>query len=77
VREMITMGRVGVGAADEIRAEIGREYPGWNPWQSSAGRWWAARVGRAPSGGAMTVDGDTPDQLRAALAEQEGIAGSA
>lgn len=67
------MGRAGAGAgtADEIRAEIGRDYPGWNPWQSSAGRWWAARTGRAPVDGAMTVDGDTPDELRAALAEQE------
>lgn len=64
-------------AADEIRAEIGRDYPGWNPWKSSAGRWWAARSGRAPSGGAMTVDGDTPDELRAALAEQERLGGNA
>jgi len=67
------MGTAGAGAdmTDEIRAEIGRDYPGWNPWQSSAGRWWAARTGRPPSGGAMTVDADTPDELRAALSEQE------
>jgi hypothetical protein len=71
---MITMGTAAAGTA---KAEIGRDYPGWQPWQSSAGRWWAVRTGRPPSGGAMTVDADTPDGLRAALAEQERLGGNA
>lgn len=62
------MRRAGTDTDEQIRAEIIREYPGWNPWQSDAGRWWAARTGR-------TVDGDTPDELRAALAEQERLGG--
>jgi hypothetical protein len=63
---MVMMGGARARAVtdEQIRAEIRRDYPGWNPWQSDAGRWWAARTGR-------TVDGDTPDELRAVLAEQE------
>lgn len=56
-------------------AGISEQFPGWHAWQSDAGRFWAARTGtlpRHPPGGfAMTVDGDTPDQLRQAIAEQE------
>jgi hypothetical protein len=61
-------------------AELGRDFPGWQPWRSSAGRWWAVRRLATPPPGApdewaRTVDGDTPRELRAALAEQEGLAG--
>jgi hypothetical protein len=69
------------GKSDRTLAGIGREFPGWQPWRSSAGRWWAVRQGRAgaPDGApvewARTVDGDSPEQLREALSAQEGLAG--
>jgi hypothetical protein len=69
--------------SDRTLAEIGREFPGWQPWRSSAGRWWAVRQGRAgaplgvPVEWARTVDGDTSEQLREALTAQEGLAGHA
>ena len=53
-----------VGAADEIRAETRRDYPGWNPRLSLAGRWWA-----------RTIDTHTPERLRVFLFGQEGFAG--
>lgn len=77
------MGGAGKGAAggkresdDTVTAEIGRDFPGWQPWRSSAGRWWAVRRVAAPPPGApaewaRTVDGDTPEKLRAALSVQE------
>ena len=59
---------------------IRRQFPGWQPWRSDAGRFWAARMGtlprRPPARFAMTVDGDTPDQLREAIAEQERLVDS-
>ena len=61
--------------ADEL-AGIARDYPAWHVWRSQAGRWWAARLGHIrPSAGrdadyAMTLDADTADGLRAALAAQ-------
>jgi hypothetical protein len=60
-------------------AGIGQDYPGWQPWRSSAGRWWAVRQGRTwappdvPVAWARTVDGDTAEQLRAALDIQAGL----
>jgi hypothetical protein len=77
------VGRAGIGATggqpetdDIVKAEIGRDFPGWQTWQSSAGRWWAVRRVAAPPPGApdewaRTVDGDTPEKLRAALTVQE------
>ena len=61
--------------ADEL-AGIARDYPAWHVWRSQAGRWWATRLGHIrPSAGrdadyAMTLDADTADGLRAALAAQ-------
>jgi hypothetical protein len=58
-------------------AAIRREFPGWHPWRSSAGRFWATRImhRRRPADAdhtwAMTVDGDTAAKLREAIAEQE------
>ena len=52
-------------------AAIRRQFPDWRPWRSDAGRCWATRVGRLPAGCAKTVDGDTPAQLREAIAAQE------
>mgnify|MGYP001611263254 CR=1 FL=1 len=62
-------------------AALRREFPGWHPWRSSAGRYWASRVARREKPDelpfdesvtwAMTVDGDTPAQLRDAIAAQE------
>lgn len=58
-------------------AAIEDDFPGWHAWPSSAGRCWATRTGsrrRPPGAGAdwaMTVDGDTPDQLREAIAAQD------
>jgi len=64
-----------------VAAELSRiaeEFPGWRPWVSNAGRCWATRKGRRPSSPpewwAMTVDGDDPDALRKAIAEQERLA---
>ncbi|MGD0608780.1 MAG: hypothetical protein ABSA53_35000 [Streptosporangiaceae bacterium] len=63
-------------------AEIGRDYPGWRPWRSSAARWWAVRLATrtpadVPVEWARTVDGDTARDLRAALAAQEELTGHA
>ena len=58
-------------------AAIRRRFPRWRAWRSDAGRLWATRTDRpgrpsgAPAEWAMTVDGDTPGQLREAIAEQE------
>jgi hypothetical protein len=65
--------------SDDMMAGIGRDYPGWQPWRSSAGRCWAVRrSGSRPSAGApaewaRTVDADTPEGLRAVLGRQEGL----
>jgi len=61
-------------------AELGRDFPGWQPWRSSAGRWWAVRRQAGPPAGApdewaRTVHGDTHHELRAALTEQAGLDG--
>jgi len=83
------MGRAATGDAaggqldsDATLAEIGREYPGWHPWRSSAGRWWAVRLAArtpadVPEEWARTIDGDTARDLRAALAAQEELTGHA
>lgn len=68
--------------SDGTLAEIGRDFPGWHPWRSSAGRWWAVRRAAGPPLGApdewaRTVDADTPEGLRAVLAGQEGLTGLA
>lgn len=57
-------------------AQIGREFPGWHPWRSSAGRWWATRRGtviraREDPDWFMTVDADDMAGLREALRRQE------
>lgn len=69
------------GARAEAVAELSRiagEFPGWRPWVSDAGRWWATRRGRWPADPpewwAMTVDADDAEGLRSAIAEQERLA---
>ena len=69
------------GASVEVAAElyrIAREFPGWRPWVSDAGRWWATRTCRCPADPpgwwAMTVDADDAEGLRSAIAEQERLA---
>lgn len=61
-------------------AAIRLQFPNWRLWRSDVGRCWATRVGRPPEsppyGFAMTVDGDTPAQLREAIEAQEERAGS-
>lgn len=56
-------------------AAIKRQFPRWRAYRSDEGRFWATRTGtppvRLPFGWAMTVDGDTPRDLREAIAEQE------
>ena len=56
-------------------APIRLQYPRWKIWRSSANRPWATRIGRypanPPAGFAMTVDADTPRELRQVLADQE------
>jgi hypothetical protein len=71
------------GARAEVaadRSRIAGEFPGWRPWVSDVGRWWATRRGRRPADPpewwAMTVDGDDADGLRSAIAEQERLAGA-
>jgi hypothetical protein len=65
-----------------VKAGIAHDFPGWQPWKSSAGRWWAVRQGPAwaPPGApvewARTVHGDDAEQLRAALAAQEMLGGA-
>jgi hypothetical protein len=65
-------------------AAIRADFPGWHPWRSSTGRYWASRVSArekpadlpfdASVTWAMTVDGDNAAQLRAAIAAQEACA---
>lgn len=60
-------------------AAIAVDYPGWRPWQSKAGRWWATRLGvrhipdGVPPEWAMTVDADSSVELRRELASQEAL----
>ena len=67
------------GTHAETAAELSRitrEFPGWHPWMSDGGRWWATRIGsvlrRADfgTGRVMTVDGDEPGSLRDQLLAQ-------
>jgi hypothetical protein len=69
------------GTRGEVAAELSRiagEFPGWRPWMSDAGRWWATRRGRLPADPpewwAMTVDADDADGLRKVIAEQARLA---
>jgi hypothetical protein len=66
------------GEVDEGLSRIAEEFPGWHPWVSSGGRWWATRKGAQPAdlprGWAMTVDADDPQGLREAVALQEQLA---
>jgi hypothetical protein len=69
------------GVDGTVASELSRiegEFPGWRPWLSDAGRCWATRRDRwpgiPPEWWAMTVDGDDPDGLRKAIAEQERLA---
>lgn len=68
-------------AQGEAAVELSRiagDFPGWCPWISSAGRWWATRRGglpaELPGWWAMTVDADDVEGLRNAIAEQERLA---
>ena len=61
-------------AEDEL-ASIERDFPGWQPWRSDGGRWWATRTGTRPPDSppdwwAMTVCGETATGLRDALDRQ-------
>jgi hypothetical protein len=66
------------GEAAEELSRIAREFPGWRPWMSDAGRWWATRRGRRPAElppwWAMTVDADDAAGLRSAIAAQGRLA---
>ncbi|PZG31463.1 hypothetical protein C1I98_30120 [Spongiactinospora gelatinilytica] len=60
---------------DRHLAEIAREYPDWTIWRSDAGRWWATRhqplsLPEREAGLAMTIDADTPEELREQLIDQ-------
>jgi hypothetical protein len=69
------------GATAEDLSRIAREFPGWRPWMSDAGRWWATRRGvrlaDPPEWWAVTVDADDADGLRAVLGQQERLASAA
>lgn len=59
--------------ADDVRLQ----FPNWRLWRSDRGRYWATRLGRRPRclrfGFALTVDGDTPGDLREAIAGVEDV----
>jgi hypothetical protein len=59
-------------------AALRTDFPGWRPWRSDAGRWWAVRLapgtGATPDGWAMTVDADSAAKLRTVLGEQAALA---
>lgn len=62
----------------DIAAELSaimREFPGWRPWVSDGGHWWATRLGAQPADPpgwwAITVDADDAGNLRRAIAEQQ------
>lgn len=63
----------------EDPANLSDEFPMWHIWNSRAGRWWATRRGNERlsrdhhPGWSMTVDADTPDELRVSLQTQEGL----
>ena len=62
-------------------AALRMRFPNWRAWHSDAGRCWATRVGGRPAGRsrgswAMTLDGDTPDQLAQAIEAEEAHARS-
>ncbi len=72
----------GPGHTERDQADLTRlisRYPEWSIWQSQAGRWWATRIGREAWDGhkdpdfAMTVDGDTLEDLGVELASQTQI----
>jgi hypothetical protein len=71
------------GARSDVAAELSllaREFPGWHPWVSDGGRWWATRKGRQPADPPewwyVTVDADDADGLREMIAQQEQLANS-
>jgi hypothetical protein len=71
----VTTGATGQTAQD--RARLVNEFPSWHIWNSRAGRWWATRRGNKwlsrdhdPSW-SMTVDADTPEELRISLCAQQ------
>jgi len=75
---MTATGRVAAGAGDSCGplAAIRRQFPGWQVWRSDGDCLWATRIGaklpaRRPYWWAMTVAGDSPRELRDALADQE------
>ena len=62
------------------RAQLADEFPTWHIWNSRTGRWWATRCGdlrlsyEHDPGWSMTVDGDTPEDLRGSLRAQQQMA---
>lgn len=80
-RKLLRQVRSGRRRSRKTAAElsrIAREFPGWSPWVSDAGHWWATRKGRQPVNPAewwsMTVDADDADRLREAIGRQERLA---
>ncbi|MFC6886930.1 MULTISPECIES: hypothetical protein [Actinomadura] len=55
----------------EVKAELGREFPGWRFIVSDRRRWWALRGPLPPElvNEVDVVDADTAEQLRALLGE--------
>ena len=66
------------GEVAEALSRIERDFPGWHPWLSGGGRWWATRKGSLPADPpewwAMTVYADDAAGLREAIARQEQLA---
>ncbi len=74
---VITVASGATAPSAEDRARLVHEFPSWHIWNSRAGRWWATRRGNerlSPEhdpAWSMTVDADTPEELRISIQEQE------
>jgi hypothetical protein len=62
------------------QARLVGEFPTWHIWNSRGGRWWATRRGNAhltrehDPHWSMTVDADSPEELRACILLQQKMA---
>jgi hypothetical protein len=73
----ITVASGATAQTAQDRAHLVREFPRWHIWNSRAGRWWATRRGNErlsrdhDPAWSMTVDADTPEELRDSLHAQQ------
>jgi hypothetical protein len=59
--------------------KLADEFPDWGIWRSAKGHWWATRRGNIPPRRdrppewAMTIDADSPDELRLGIETQAAL----